>query len=177
MAVLQYYLNYLSNFYDTVPPLAIDGSFGPDTRAAVIDAQNTFGLVADGIVGPLTWQEIYNAYLGVIGTVPPTFTEGVTVPFPGEVLREGSEGDAVRLLQEYLNYIAISFPEIPTVNVTGFFGPRTREAVIAFEELFSLPVNGQVSAIDWAAITDIYSDLYSGQQLREGQYPGFESGR
>lgn len=173
----QYYLNYLSNFYDSIPPLAIDGVFGPTTRAAVIDAQNTFGLVADGIVGPLTWQAIYDAYLGVISTIPVQYTEGVIVPFQGVVLREGSENDAVRLLQEYLNYIAQSFPSIPTVSVTGYFGPRTREAVIAFQEEAGLPINGQVSAVTWNAITSLYSDLYTGQQLGEGQYPGFETGR
>ncbi len=173
----QYYLNYLSNFYDSIPPLVIDGVFGPTTRAAVIDAQNTFGLVADGIVGPLTWQAIYDAYLGVISTIPVQYTEGVIVPFQGVVLREGSENDAVRLLQEYLNYIAQSFPSIPTVSVTGYFGPRTREAVIAFQEEAGLPINGQVSAVTWNAITSLYSDLYTGQQLGEGQYPGFETGR
>jgi peptidoglycan hydrolase-like protein with peptidoglycan-binding domain len=99
------------------------------------------------------------------------------VPFPGVVLRIGAEGDDVRLLQEYLNYVARSFPVIPTVSVTGYFGPRTREAVIAFQEQFSLPINGQVGAITWEAITDIYSDLYNGATPAEGQYPGFELGR
>ena len=177
MAHLQYYLNYLSGFYDSIPPLAIDGSFGPSTRAAVIDAQNTFALPADGIVGPVTWQAIYDAYLGVISTIPPVYTEGVIVPYQGVVLREGSESDAVRLLQEYLNYIATSYPAIPTVSVTGYFGPRTREAVIAFQEELGLPINGQVSAITWNAITSLYSDLYTGNRLGEGQYPGFETGR
>ncbi|MBQ2773544.1 MAG: peptidoglycan-binding protein, partial [Clostridia bacterium] len=68
VANLQYYLNYLSGFYNTVPPVAIDGVFGATTRAAVIDAQNTFGLVADGIVGEQTWDAIYDAYLGIVST-------------------------------------------------------------------------------------------------------------
>jgi peptidoglycan hydrolase-like protein with peptidoglycan-binding domain len=101
----------------------------------------------------------------------------VIVPFQGVVLREGSEGDEVRLLQEYLNYIAGSFQSIPTVSTTGYFGPRTREAVIAFQEEVGLPINGQVSAVTWNAITSLYSDLYTGQRLNEGQYPGFETGR
>ena len=32
--------------------LAVDNSFGPKTKAAVIEFQRTFGLVADGVVGP-----------------------------------------------------------------------------------------------------------------------------
>lgn len=176
VANLQYYLNYLSGFYNTIPPVAIDGVFGVTTRAAVIDAQNTFGLVADGIVGEQTWDAIYDAYLGIVSTLPREYIEGNVVPFSGVVLRLGSDSEDVRLLQQYLNYIAMSFTSIPTVDVTGYFGPRTREAVIAFQEQFGLPVNGTVGAITWNAIIDIYSDLYNGARLSEGQYPGFEIG-
>ena len=176
VANLQYYLNYLSGFYNTIPPLAIDGVFGEATRAAVIDAQNTFGLVADGIVGEVTWDAIYDAYLGIVSTIPREYIEGSTVPFPGVTLRLGSDSDDVRLLQEYLNYIARSFTSIPTVDTTGYFGPRTREAVIAFQEEFGLPISGTVSAITWNAVTDVYDDLFTGAALGEGQYPGFEIG-
>lgn len=176
VANLQYYINYLSSFYNTIPPLPIDGVYGNSTRAAVVDAQNTFGLVADGIVGEVTWDAIYDAYLGIVSTIPREYVEGNVIPFPGVVLRIGSDSEDVRLLQQYLNYIAESFPSIPAVDVTGYFGPRTRESVIAFQEQFALPVNGTVSAITWNAITDVYSDLFNGARLGEGQYPGFEIG-
>ena len=176
VANLQYFLAFVSTFYDTVPPLAIDGTFGPATRAAVEGLQRTFGLTVDGIVGPLTWKTLYDAYLGIVGTVPPQYIEGNVIPFPGVVLRTGSDSDDVRILQEYLNYVARSYPQIPTVSVTGYFGPRTREAVIAFQELAGLPVNGQVSALTWTALADLYSDLYNGQTMGEGQYPGFTLG-
>ena len=174
---LQYFINYLSAYYNTIPPLTVDGRFGAATRAAVIDVQNTFGLPADGIVGEVTWEAIYNAYLGIVSTVPLEFTEGQTVPFPGVVLRIGASGADVRLLQEYLAAIAPVFPSIPTLMPDGMFGPRTRDAVIAFQEEFGLPINGRVGAITWAAITDIYADIAGGTGLAEGQYPGFELGR
>ncbi len=176
VANLQYYLSYVALFYNTVPAVSIDGSFGPATRAAVIDLQNTFGLPADGIVGPLTWDALYDAYLGIVNSIPLEYVEGNAIPFPGVVLRLGSDSNDVRVLQEYLNYVARSFPQIPTFSVTGYFGPRTREAVIAFQELAGLPVNGQVSALTWTALADLYSDLYNGKLLGEGQYPGFETG-
>lgn len=40
------------------PPLAEDGIFGPKTRAATTSFQRTNGLVADGIIGPLTWAAL-----------------------------------------------------------------------------------------------------------------------
>ncbi|MGA9378887.1 MAG: peptidoglycan-binding domain-containing protein, partial [Phormidium sp.] len=37
---------------------SIDGIFGKDTQAAVIAAQEKYGLKPDGIVGAATWQAI-----------------------------------------------------------------------------------------------------------------------
>ena len=38
-----------------------DGYYGNDTKNAVINLQNTFGITADGIVGPTTWNYIFNS--------------------------------------------------------------------------------------------------------------------
>jgi Putative peptidoglycan binding domain len=43
--------------------LAVDGSFGPDTNAAVRAFQQLLGLSVDGIVGPVTWNHLVNGYL------------------------------------------------------------------------------------------------------------------
>lgn len=174
--VFQYFLNYLSAYYNTIPPITPDGIFGEATRAAVIDAQNTFGLVPDGIVGEYTWNTIYNAYLGIVRTVPIEYLAGVTIPFQGVFLRLGSELPEVRVLQEYLNYISNTYTEIPKVNVTGYFGPMTQEAVLTFQRLFGLEENGVVGIQTWTEITKVYEDLYNGSNLREGQYPGYELG-
>lgn len=173
---LQYYLSYLSRFYNTIPEVAIDGVFGDTTLQAVIAAQQTFGIPADGIVGRQTWNTIYRAYIGAISGIPLTFTEGIIVPFPGTILRIGSDNDAVRLLQEYLNRIAASIPEIPSVTPTGYFGNQTQQAVLAFQRYAGLPENGYVEFTTWNAITSLYRDLYAGGQLGEGQYPGYPVG-
>lgn len=173
---LQYFLNYLSAFYDSISPVSIDGVFGVSTEQAVKDAQNTLGLPPDGVVGELTWNALYNAYLGLLEGIPIRYTEGNVLPYPGYLLRIGAESEVVRVLQEYLNYIAQSFPQIPEVNPTGYFGNRTQEAVIAFQELIDLPANGVVGALTWNAIIDLYSDLFNGSRVNEGQYPGYEIG-
>ena len=38
--------------------IAVDGDFGPKTKAAVVAFQNSKGLVADGIIGPKTWAAL-----------------------------------------------------------------------------------------------------------------------
>lgn len=39
--------------------LALDGSFGPATRSALIRFQQAYGLSADGVAGPQTYNQIY----------------------------------------------------------------------------------------------------------------------
>lgn len=173
---LQYYISYLSQYYNTIPAVAIDGVFGESTEAAVRDLQNTFGLPPDGVLGEQTWDRLYRAYIGIVSTVPLELVEGSAVPFGGVPLRIGADSDSVRLLQEYLNVIAETYTEIPAVNPTGYFGPRTQEAVLAFQNTFGLPATGVVNAITWTEIAELYETLSAGNRLREGQYPGFEVG-
>ncbi len=176
VSLLQYYLDYLSAYYDTIPSVEVDGDFGEATRDAVLAAQSTFGLPVDGVVGEQTWNTIVDAYFGIVRRIPVTYTEGETIPFGGTVLREGSESEAVRVLQEYLDFIANYFPEIPSVTPTGYFGPRTAATVEAFQRTVGLPVSGFVNAVTWGEITDLYSDLYIGSRLGDGQYPGTAPG-
>ncbi len=69
VATLQFFLSTLSEFYDTIPSVPITGYFGSLTQEAVIAFQQTAGLVADGIVGRRTWDELYRFYDGVESTV------------------------------------------------------------------------------------------------------------
>ena len=65
---LQYMLSVLSSFIPQIPPLAIDGIFGPRTRSAVLAAQRLFGLPETGVVDSETWDEIYDQYSGIENT-------------------------------------------------------------------------------------------------------------
>ena len=176
VANLQYLIDYLSAFYDTIPPLAIDGIYGPATENAVSAVQRTFDLPVTGVLDLDTWEAIYRTYLGFVSTIPLRFVEGNVVPYPGIPLRLGSSSEAVTLLQEYLNFIATVFTELPTLPVTGYFGTQTRDAVLAFQRRFGLQPTGTVAAITWLAVTTLYSDLYNGSRLREGQFPGSDVG-
>ena len=173
---LQYFLLYLSRFYSSITPVAIDGVFGNETRQSVLSAQNTFGLLEDGVVGEATWNSIYNAYRGIVKTIPLNYVEGNALPFPGIILRVGSDNDSVLLLQQYINVIAQVFPEVNSVELTGFFGAQTDRAVKSIQTLVGLEANGVVGAITWDAITSLYTDILNGSRLNEGQYPGFEIG-
>ncbi len=173
---IQYLLNYLAEFYNSIPSIAIDGIYGPATVDAVSRFQQTFDLPVTGTVNFDTWDILYRTYLGFIETIPFRYIEGNVLPYPGVPLRRGTEAPAVQVLQEYLNYISGVYQQIPSVTPTGYFGSMTEAAVRAFQELAGLPVTGYVAAPTWTEITRLYSDLYNGSRLNEGQFPGFDVG-
>ena len=65
---LQYMLNVLSAYIQNIPPVTIDGLFGPATRDAVVAAQRWLGLPETGQVDDRTWDEIYDQFAGIENT-------------------------------------------------------------------------------------------------------------
>ena len=172
--VLQYYLAYISLFYPTVTAPATDGDFGQGTDDAVRSYQKTFGIEANGIIDEVTWDSIQNTYYEILSRFPYDYSSGVILPYPGRILRIGVDGNDVRALQEYLNYISNTYTEIPKVSVDGIYGPSTASAVNAFVNTFNLPnSNGRVNAQVWNSIINVFDDLYTGNTVNEEQFPGY----
>jgi peptidoglycan hydrolase-like protein with peptidoglycan-binding domain len=172
---IQYYLSYIALFVPSVIEATMDGSFGPATTNAVRSFQRTYGLAETGIVDRATWDRMENVYFEIVSEIDYEFFGGRILPFPGRILREGIEGNDVRVLQEYLNFISNSYPSIPKVNVDGVFGPSTARQVAAFKQLFNLPgTEDRVNAIVWNSIANVYDDLFNGANVSQGQYPGYD---
>ncbi len=109
-------------------PVAVDGIFGPRTKAAVKELQRSQGLAADGIVGPRTWPKLVVQ------------------------VRRGSTGDAVRAVQEVMKVHDQSDGEGPPIHVDGIFGPRTDAWVRGFQQAVGTASDGIVGPITWRAL-------------------------
>ncbi len=176
VSILQYFLNVISAFDVNLTDIPINGVYDEAMTNLVRSFQRTKGLPETGIIDKTTGDEIYDQYLGIINTLPPSAFEGIARPFPGYTLIYGSRGEDVRTLQEYINVLADVYDEVGEVAVDGIFGPNTRDNVYAIQALFNLTQDGTVDAITWAVIADAYDDIIAGQYRNEGQYPGFELG-
>ena len=174
--VIQLLLAFVSQYEESVPPLTVSGYYGPETTAAVRSFQQTYGLTPDGILGEQTYSQLYDVYERIIESIPPEQFADTAIPFPGTELQLGDEGEDVALLQEYLNFIAQTYTEIPTVEVTGVFGADTDAAVIAFQNLFDITPSGIVGILTWSAIADIYTELRLGNLVSPTQFPGYTVG-
>ena len=172
--ILQYFLSVLAEFYDYIPSVEITGNFGAETKRSVLAFQQSKGLPQTGIVGDVTWNEIYRDFRGIVSTV---FEGGATnqrfIPFSGTTLRLGSTGEEVTTLQQYLNNIASVDQNITPVNVTGTFDEATRNAVLQYQKEYGLSENGIVDRTTWNSIGGTYLDVISGENPQPTQYPGY----
>jgi len=123
--------------------LTADGSFGPGTESKVKTYQSSKGISPTGVVAASTWA----ALMGQSSTGTPTST---TPPAPvatsteftaykSTVLRTGSKGTAVRVLQVGVGGLAVD----------GAFGQATAAGVSAFQKVVGLSATGVVDRATW----------------------------
>lgn len=82
--------------------------------------------------------------------------EGIPISFPGTVLKIGSTGEYVKVIQQQLNAISQNYPLIPKLVVDGIYGIDTAGSVKTFQEVFGLPVTGEVNYPTWYRISEIF---------------------
>lgn len=171
---LQYFLSLIAQFSNLIPQVEVTGFFGPQTENSLKSFQRLKGLPETGIVDKPTWDKIYQAYEGITDYIQLNENTQVLVePYPGIVLSRNSSGPSVRIIKSYLNFISKFLFDIPPLPENNLFGPKTQQAVSAFQRIFSLPITGEIDEKTWNEITDVYKALKIGQQRTKGQYPGY----
>ena len=156
---LQFLLNYIAQFYPSISAPVQDSVFGASTTDAVKTFQRLFNLTADGIVGPATWNKLYQVYRTVQEQVPGTPNEpeqpSTPITWPGVYLRQGSRGENVVVLQTLLNNARKTYNPIPALTTDGIFGAQTNTAVRTFQRYAGLSVDGIVGPATWNALAQL----------------------
>lgn len=102
------------------------GTFGSNTKEAVLAFQQARGLDPDGVVGPDTWRSLYEA----------GYRLGDRLTF---LRRPMMRGEDIAELQSRLNSMGFDCGK-----VDGIFGPVTEKAVIDFQHNRDLAEDGKV---------------------------------
>lgn len=126
--------------------IAVDGIYGPQTKAATEDFQRAAGIVVDGVVGPQTRGAISGAAGGPTSSGSSTSSSGSTSN-NHPLLREGDHGAAVKALKQRLESL-----NFWTGGVDDNFGPLTQQAVWAFQKVAGITVDGIVGPHTWAKL-------------------------
>lgn len=149
---VQYYLSFLSFFFENIDFVPLTGVFDAETEKAVRAFQETYGLTADGIVGRQTWNKLTSVYNDIVSSLPADYQTVLGTVFPGKMIVLGDTGDSVRIIQENLNNIAEYDPAIPKVNVTGVYDDATLSAVAVLQAQIGREPSGAVDPIIWSEI-------------------------
>lgn len=160
---IQRELNRIAANYPSIPKISGSrGYFEQTTQNAVRQFQHIFNLESDGVVGKDTWYKIKRIYNGIKG-LSELYSEGITISEAErkyeKVLKKGSRGSSVKILQYYLCFLSYFNLKLPYVAVDGIFGDETRDAVLAFQSLYGLDVDGIVGRDTWDMIQNAYAGV------------------
>ena len=111
---------------------AADGAYGNRTSSAVSQFQGDSGLAQTGSIGPETFDAVWSTTL-----------------MGGRALFEGRSGIDTLFLQRFLKQHA---PPLYMGALDGYFGPKTRAAVVAFQASVGLSHDGVVGSSTMAQV-------------------------
>lgn len=160
---IQRELNRIAANYPSIPKISGSrGYFEQTTQNAVRQFQQIFNLESDGVVGKDTWYKIKRIYNGIKG-LSELYSEGITISEAErkyeKVLKKGSRGPSIKILQYYLCFLSYFNLKLPYVAVDGIFGDETRDTVLAFQSLYGLDVDGIVGRDTWDMIQNAYAGV------------------
>ena len=131
---LQVYLKK-AGFYDYP---SISGTYGPATKRAVEQFQRARGLQVDGLAGPQTLSKVNDEISSSSGSSSnSSASSGSNVTLNGQILRSGSSGKAVELLQTELKKLGFF-----SATVSGSYNQSTVNAVRDLQRQANIKVDG-----------------------------------
>lgn len=155
---LQTMLRYIARFNAEIPPLFPDGIFGEKTEDAVKAFQRMENMNVTGVVDENTWNEIRRIYQSLKEIHMPPNPVHV---FPPELsaLDLNDRFDEVLMLQVMLKKLADRYENVPDVELSGVYDPKTQTTVIKLQEIFKINQTGKVNKQTWNKIAHLYSVL------------------
>ncbi len=140
-----------------VQPLFTQFCNGTTSTCDGLSQWGTVSLANQGLTPYSILQRYYGNDIGIVENAPVGFT---SESYPGVPLKIGDSGNNVKIIQTQLDRISRNYPAIPKIEtLNGIFGVDTENAVRKFQEIFSVPISGQVDKATWYAIKRYYTGV------------------
>lgn len=138
----------------SVQPFFTQFCNGTTSTCAGLSQWGTVTLANEGRTPYEILQNYYGEDINIIMNAP---IADVTESYPGRPLVIGDSGNDVRIIQTQLNSISKNYPAINYITMpNGVFDTRTQDAVKTFQEVFFLPVTGEVDKATWYKIKRLF---------------------
>ena len=163
VAYIQFFINIVSQKYNTITPVEINRFYGPETTAAIAEFQRIMGLMPTGVVNQETMNFLFWAAYSILISTPVEEIRIPYLPYSGVDLEQGMgpEYPKILLLEIMLNFISARRPEIPPVEIGDVYGPDTAASVIAFQSIYGLNLTGVVDEETWNKLIEVYHQFLS----------------
>ena len=152
---LQYMLRRLSEKYAFLPPLAVDGVFGPETGDAVRRFQRAFSLPVTGTADAATWNAIQRLWLEAEreAAAPRSVR---AFPSEGSRAAPGDTREYMVVPQTMFQLLARHFNGVTPHTVNGYHGAESAANVDWLQRAAGLPVTGIMDARTWDMLSRLY---------------------
>ena len=153
---IQKKLREMSYHDGDIPPVAIDGIYGEETRKSVVEFQKKYGLEPNGVVDRTTHDLLKEKYRETIEMYG--YPEKVSVfPLNPEnfALKKGDTTFATTVLQ----YMLAESADAPfcLTEISGVYDDATEAAVRKFQECCGLDGTGEVDRRTWNRLTNLHN--------------------
>jgi len=149
-------LNAISVNFPAIPKIyPVNAIYTKGMEDAVKEFQKAFNLPVTGVIDKGTWYEIRKTYVAVRNLAELTSKGTLVSDIPQDIVSEIEVRNVVprvQLAQYYLNVLSAYYSSIPTVDIDGVLGPKTRTSIIEFQKTVGLPTTGIIDEQTWTAI-------------------------
>ena len=163
---LQYVLSVLAFFISAVPTVSVTGTYDEATQLAVRSFQQYKGLEQTGETDPLTWDAIYNTFMGIDTTV-------LNDPLLFPATEEPQAATTVAQLQKQLQAVSAMYPNVSAPSSTGRWDRQTQRSLAQTQSAMGLPRTGKVDPTSKSALIKTLTDGQYSKSSQFMQFPGF----
>ncbi len=143
---IQRILRDLERLENGISPIAPSGSFGIDTRDAVVRFQRKYGLTPSGVVDKETWDLLHKIaeaqrdskqLINAVEIFPRI--EGYEIPF-------NTRDNVIYVIQHFLNEIKNEYDDFKELEFNGIYNKETQDNIKALQRRHLIEDDGKLNA-------------------------------